>query len=459
MSKEKKGSIWMVLLLIFGLLLVGVAAAFVLGRKSAPPASKGPKVSLSYSHKALPVSKGWKAFVREQDPKQLKGQALTFFRKALRVDGKKGPRWYPELGKAQEALAKLAPHKARFLALMKTNTCPPQYPFEQPKDKARRISSIALLRGVKLVSYDSAALAQAGKPDAAAAQMLVVYKGLKRLSLRCHPSMISTMIYLASFKVAHRGLGYALVHPKLSVAMKAKALEMLRGLASLPNEIMADAFRAEHKFQQWAIDNLNKSGTSGRAFKMKMWPWWDPDLTREWMTRAMVAEVHRAKQPFGPGLWKVYPIQQFVKEVRALPQWRYLFQYNAIGMILFGIATPVYRKFLLKFHQTRCLSAALHAASVAHWREHKQPLPTDSALLQVKNPLTGKAFAKAPTGKVCAVSKPGAKKPTLGAVTLQLPPAPPAGADAPAGADGPTAPAGARTPAPRRTKAPPPPRR
>lgn len=424
MSKKKRSP----LALLFLFLILGVGCVFLVmmvSQNKAPKPDPAVMSSLKSKAKAFPVSKQWDAYVR--GPGALKSKPIEAL-VAMLMDKKSNKRrWFPDLAKAQKALAALAKHKATYLSLMKDKGCPPGFLDVVPKDKSKQISLLSVIRGTKLVVLDSVALAQAGKLDQAVSQLQLTMSGTTHLNHHCQSSLLTAMIFVVLADIISSYASYVLLHPQLKATAKDALLTGLQGL--LAGNPMPEALRAELKFQHRMVDTL----TSGKLKEdapvrvgVMWWPFWDAKLTKKWITQLSAAEIHRAMQPYGKALWRVYPVQKFFDKAHRTPKWRLWFQYNAVGMILMSLAQPNTKKFTAKYHQHRCLIHATHAALLAAWRKQKLAMPTKQALQKVTHPFTGKSFASPLPAKVCAIVNPSTKKALLAGRPVKLPSAPPA---------------------------------
>ena len=104
----------------------------------------------------------------------------------------------------------------------------------------------------------------------------------------------------------------------------------------------------------------------------RAWPWWDGKLTERWIVRMAKVQIYLAQLPFGRKLFAETPEQRFFRENASGSSYGWILQYNGLGLRFLGMASPAGLKFILKWHQHRCLAAALRAAVARHLQADRQ---------------------------------------------------------------------------------------
>ena len=129
-----------------------------------------------------------------------------------------------------------------------------------------------------------------------------------------------------------------------------------------------------------------------------------------------------ASLPFGPRLWDVRPeekyIQTLISEFKKKTGWRRWTQYNMYTVRLLPRLRINCKKYILRWHQGKCMFAAIRAWGVLQSKILKQALPPD--LQNVTNPLSGKAFGDL-NKTVCNIRHPSTKKTEIYGTTLRIP--------------------------------------
>lgn len=383
-------------------LLLWVGVVMTIGNPPLPDKHTLPHVKLDSPRKTLAPAPKWRAFLAKKI--KWKAKESTEISKWMK-QVENGRFDWSKLAAVKQFLARYNKPREQLEALLQDQSCPPLTPPKLNVPANQRVVWLSLIKGSKLIALKS--LIEAPKaPEQAIGRLLQAMSGIHLFWKQCQANLLSVMIEVAVFDYLRRTLLFVAAHPKLSAKARADVLKTLASMTSTKQNPMPDAFRYELQMQFNALHGMarSKKGPPNGVFPLRFWPFWDAVLTKKWITVLGKAQILRAKKPFAQ-IWDTFPVEKFFnKRFRSVGRYGF-FQYNAIGLILMGIAHPNHTKFVAKWHQHRCMMAATHEALLTSWRALKLPLPAGHSPTKVSHPLTGKPFGfKAPVkAKVCAV--------------------------------------------------------
>lgn len=293
--------------------------------------------------------------------------------------------------------------------LMNEKGCLPFSRLLLKADKKPNPSSMGWFSALRSVSYLARWRVQTHRPQAAWKLVKQSWAAMEWQSTHCRVQLVGAMIRAALRRHLAKTALAVWSHRDTSVSVRGKIWDMLVKMESPTPSPMPFAFWSEFLFQAAAIKHLK--GKNNEKTPMTVWPFWDAKESIRIIRRSISIEVMHARRPFGPGLWKLSPFEKRRKQIEKLPFWRKMLHYNAVGWILTGLSRSSFRRFLLRWHQTRCLAAAARFRALAFAKQHKLSVPSSVSSDVVKNPLTGKVFKMEVDW--CAIDPPNTADATL----------------------------------------------
>ncbi len=346
--------------------------------------------------------------------------------------------WPAEPAALGHALEALEPPLARGRAALDAPGCPPEEELrlgEEPTP-ASQVSHVNLLRLAKLETVRAAAAAaQPGaEPGASARSLAALHERLLELERRCSPSLIAAMVLLATVGFVEHGLVLLLAHPALAEEETRRVWDRLLAGEARPSP-MPDAIRWEARFQRGLADAIERGDRTNEGGTPIVWPWYSRESTLALAEQLGRRAIWLAERPLTEsGAWtRRFPEEEYLARLQRQPRALVLFRHNAIGKTLLALG-PDLRRYVLRWHQARCLAIARRARLVRELRARGRAVPDAAALRSLDDPRTRVRFSGTEL-EVCGFPEAytrGDRGLVAGARPRPLPPPPPLPASAPA---------------------------
>ncbi len=413
-------------ILSISVIVLGGATGFLLSSKPQFPKSKIVEgLSLNSARKVRPLSPLWAKFI-ETPPKILTNYNFISNWKKLLV---KEHGWYRKLQQVQPYLSQSEMAYQEFKKALTSTGCPPAADLQ----RERFPSYIYMVRGTKYLGLRALYQIQQGQPDIAAKELLWAMTRIQPQLQHCQLSLIFVMVWVAVHEHLLTYLRYALTHPKLSISVRNKVLLRLKASENPTLNPMGEALRSELEFQQHHLRQFNAGKQQTAKPALMTWPWWDYQNTKKFLLYFYAPKIHRASLPLNADFWEVYPEEKAVLRIQTQfknrSNWTEIFQYNVVGIRFFAIGIPSVEKYILRWHQSLCVTAATRAWGVQQAQKFKQLVPPD--LAKITNPITHKPFGDL-RKPVCKIVNPLTKKTVLRGKRVSIQPLPQAHPTTPA---------------------------
>jgi hypothetical protein len=294
---------------------------------------------------------------------------------------------------------------------------------EPPPEKQVRYDG--LLRTTRQLALRACARAALDGPASAATGLAALHRRLLALERGCSPGLIAAMVLHVAVGVAEQALALLLSHPGRSEETSRLVWERLLAGEARPSSL-PDALRWELRFQRGLVDALERREETNAGPPL-VWPWYSRGATLALIDQLGRRTIWLAERPLTDSkAWSGrFPEEEYLARLQRQPRPLLYFRHNAIGKILLALG-PDLRKYVLKWHQARCLALARRARLVRELLARRRPVP-DEALRPARDPRTGSVFRGDELGLVCGLPPSYTRgNPALvaGARTVPLAPAP-----------------------------------
>jgi hypothetical protein len=300
---------------------------------------------------------------------------------------------------ALRVLERLEPSLAQVAKALEAPGCLPRPSGDFGQDD--KVSYLLLLRASGLLVVREVIRARR-QPAEAAEALLRLGDRLLALEQRCAPDLVAAMVLSPALDVVHRGWGYLLALPELAPELQQQLWQRAVALEQRPSPL-ADAMRQEAAFLISYLEKDLAEDVREEGGHRAMWPWYDREQTIKTYTCFAKRRVWLAMAPLDSEAWikKELPEEAYLERVREQPGFYNLFRYNSVGTILLAIGGPDFRRYILKWHQQRCLLAARRARwDLDLQRQDRQP----PKAIPSKDPFNASPFSVEELhAKACAV--------------------------------------------------------
>jgi hypothetical protein len=264
------------------------------------------------------------------------------------------------------------------------------------------VSYVNLLRGSKLIALRATARALLEGPMLPARELAALQRRLLELEGGCSASLIAALVLHSAVGTVDRALGLLLAHPALSEEAARLVWERLLAGESRPSPI-PDAIRWEVRYQRGLVDAIEREGERRETDLPMAWPWYSRASTLEIIDQLGRRAIWLSERRLTENLaWsKRFPEEEYFDRLNRQPRPFVIFRHNAIGKTLLAIG-PDLRRYVLKWHQGRCLDAAQRARLVRELLARGRPVPA-KARRPASDPRTGAAFKGTEQGLLCGL--------------------------------------------------------
>lgn len=336
--------------------------------------------------------------------------------------------WPEAPAELARTLDALAPPLEEARAALLAPGCHPEEEHRMGEEPppGKQVRYDGLLRTARQLMLRACARAALGSPAPAANELAALQRRLLELERRCSPGLIAAMVLHVAVGVVEQGLALLLSHPGLAEESSRLVWERLLASEVRPSPV-PDALRWEVRFQRGLVDALERRDepTGGPPL---VWPWYSREGTLALIDQLGRRTIWLAERPLTDSkAWSArFPEEEYLARLERQPRPLVYFRHNAIGKILLALG-PDLRKYVLKWHQARCLAIARRTRLVRELLARRRPVP-DEALRPARDPRTGSLFRGDEQGAVCGFPAAYARgsDPALvaGARTVPLAPAP-----------------------------------